>query len=231
MRFWVLVRKEFRESLPWLLLAAIVFFGFGGFCLREKAYQVDRNWDYSNLSPGSIVETYWLTRSSPLAATGTWLLLTSIGLGLTLGVRHFWIPYFTGTWPFLLHRSANRKSILAAKLTTATIVFVISLGTLWLCLYWYANRPELFMIPQTARVFIEGWIFIVLGFIAYLGTALSGLSTAKWYTTRIFGLAFATVIIIVTLSQWRLAWAFVVIAIGVSILLSQIIDLFLNREF
>jgi hypothetical protein len=231
MRFTVLVRKEFRESLPWLILAAIVFFAFGGFCLREKAYQVDRNWDYSNLSPGSMVEPYWLTRSSPLAATGTWLLLTSIGLGLTLGIRHFWMPYFTGTWPFLLHRSVDRKAILAAKLTVAAIAFVISLGTLWLCLCWYANRPELFTIPQTARVFIEGWILIALGLVAYLGTALSSLSTAKWYTTRVFGMAFATIIIIVTFSQWQLAWAFVIIAIGVFILLSQIIDLFLNREF
>jgi len=231
MRFLALMRKEFRESLPWLILAAIVFFAIGGFCLRSQAYQIDRNRYYSRLSPGSMVEPYRLTRSSPLAATGIWLLLTSIGLGLSLGIRHFWMPYFTGTWPFLLHRSANRKTILAAKLTAATIAFIVSLGTLWVVLYWYANRPELFTMPQTARVFIEGWIFIALGLVAYLGTVLSGLSTAKWYTTKIFGLAFATVIIIATFAQWRLALAFVVIAIGVFILLSQIIDLFLNREF
>ncbi len=231
MRFSALVRKEFRESLPWLILAAIVFFAIGGFCLRAKAYQVDRNWDYSNLSPGSMVEPYWLTRSSPLAATGTWLLLTSIGLGLTLGVRQFWMPHFTGTWPFLLHRSVNRKTILAAKLTAATIAFAISLGTLWLFFYWYANRPELFTIPQTARIFIEGWIFILLGLVVYLGTALAGLSTAKWYTTKIFGLALATIIIIVTFTQWQLVWTFVSITIGIFILLLQIIGLFLNREF
>jgi len=234
MRFWTLLRKEFRESLPWLILAAIVFFCFGGYCLRTFANfgELNRYFPYfPRLSPGSIVEPYQLTHNSPLQMTGVWLSLTSIGLGLSLGIRQFWVPHFTRTWPFLLHRSANRKTILAAKLTTAMLVFVISLGTLWVCLYWYANRPELFTIPQTARVFIEGWIFIALGLIAYLGTALSGLSTAKWYTTRIFGLAFATVIIIVTFAQWRLAWAFVVIALGVLILLSQIIDLFLNREF
>jgi hypothetical protein len=231
MRFPALLRKEFRESLPWLILAAIVLFAFGGFCLRAKAYQVDRNQYYTNLSPGSTVETYWLTRSSKLAATGMWLLLTSIGLGLTLGVRHFWMPYFTGTWPFLIHRSTSRKTILGAKLAGALIAFIISIGLVWICLYWYACRPELFIMPQTARVFIEGWIFIALGLVVYLGTALTGLSTARWYTTKIFGLAFATVIIIVTFTQWRFAWAFVVITIGVFILLSQIIDMFLNKEF
>ncbi|GAI48504.1 unnamed protein product, partial [marine sediment metagenome] len=75
---------------------------------------------------------------------------------------------------------------------------------MWVALYWYANRPEVFPIPQTVRVFIEGWIFIMLGLVTYLGTALSSLSTAKWYTTKIFGLAFATVIIVTTLSQWTL---------------------------
>ncbi len=231
MRFWVLLRKEFRESLPWLILAAIIFFGFGGFCLRTMAFQGNRNWYYSRFSPGSIVEPYQFTHYSPLQMTGVWLSLTSIGLGLSLGIRHFWIPCFTGTWPFLLHRSVSRKFVLAAKLTAATIAFVISLGTLWIFFYWYANRPELFTLPQTVRIFIDGWILIALGLIAYLGTALSGLSTAKWYTTRIFGLAFATVIIIVTFAQWRLAWAFIVIVAGAFILLSQIIDLFLNREF
>jgi ABC-type transport system involved in multi-copper enzyme maturation permease subunit len=231
MRFSALVRKEFRESLPWLILAAVVFFGFGGFSLRTMAFQGSRSWYYSRFSPGHIVEPYQFTHYSPLQLTGIWLFLTSIGLGLILGARQFWMPHFTGTWPFLLHRSVNRKTVLAAKLTATTIAFVISLGTLWLFFYWYANRLEPFILPQTARIFIEGLIFILLGFVVYLGTALSGLSTAKWYTTKIFGLALATIIIITTFSQWRLAWAFVIIVAGAFVLLSQIINLFLNREF
>jgi hypothetical protein len=163
--------------------------------------------------------------------TGPWLLLSSIGLGLALGIRHFWIPHFTRTWPFLLHRSVSRKTILAAKLTATSIAFVISIVPVWVGLYWYATRPEAFPIPQTPRVFIEGWILIMLGLVTYLGTTLSGLSTAKWYTTKIFGLAFATVVIFTTFSQWSLVWAFAVIAISVAILLSLIFDTFLRREF
>jgi ABC-type transport system involved in multi-copper enzyme maturation permease subunit len=150
---------------------------------------------------------------------------------LVLGIRHFWIPNFTKTWPFLLHRSVSRKTILAAKLTATSIAFVISLGAVWVGFYWYACRPEFSPIPQTLRVFIEGWIFITLGLVVYLGTALSGLSTAKWYTTKIFGLAFATVVIFTILFQWSLVWAFTVIAVSVAILLSQIFDTFLRREF
>lgn len=231
MRFLGLLGKELRECLPWLLLMAIVLLALGGFVLRTVGYY-GPYWDYRRLSPGSAVESYYrLTHPPPLRLTGAWVLVTSIGLGLVLGVRHFWIPNFTRTWPFLLHRSTGRMTILAAKLTAATIAFIISLGAVWVGLYWYACRPEFSPIPQTLRVFIEGWIFITLGLVAYLGTTLSGLSTAKWYATKIFGLVFATVVIFTTFSQWRLVSVFAVVIIGVAILLSQIIETFLNREF
>ena len=231
MRFSALLRKELRECLPWMLLAAIVFLALGGFFLRVEIHYRNPSWYYSRLSPGTIVESSLFTYYSILGIMGPLLLLSSIGLGLVLGIRHFWIPNFTRTWPFLLHRSVSRKTILAAKLTAGTIAFVISLGTVWVALYWYANRPEVFAIPQTPRVFIEGWIFIMLGLVTYLGTALSSLSTAKWYTTKIFGLAFAALVIFTTFPQCSLVWIFTVIAVSVAILLSRIFDTFLRREF
>ncbi|HIJ52034.1 MAG TPA: hypothetical protein HPP66_02630 [Planctomycetes bacterium] len=231
MRFLALLRKELRESLPWMLLAAIIFLAIGGFVLRAQAYLGQPSWYYSGLSPGTVVDTYRLTHFSPLRMTGSWLLVTSIGLGLALGVRHFWMPLFTRTWPFLIHRSANRPTILWAKLAAAIISFIIPVGVVWVALYRYSCRPEIFETLPTKRVFIEGWLFILLGLVAYLGTALAGLSSARWYTTKILGLAFATIVICMTIFQWRLGWAFAVLVVGVVVLLSQIIDAFLNREF
>ncbi len=121
--------------------------------------------------------------------------------------------------------------ILGAKLTAATVAFLVSLGSVWVALYWYASQPQLSRVPLPGRIFIEGWLFIMLGLVAYLGAALVNLSKARWYTTKIFGLAFATVVICMIFSQWRLSWAFAIVIIGVVVLLSQIIDTFLNREF
>jgi hypothetical protein len=231
MRFSALLKKEMRECLPWMLLAAIVFLALGVFFQRVEAQYDYPNWYYSRLSPGTIVEPHLFTYNSKFGMTGALLLLSSIGLGLVLSVRHFWIPNFTRTWPFLLHRSVSRNTILTAKLTATMIAFVISLGLVWIGLYRYACRPEIFPRLQAPRVFIEGWIFIMLGFAVYLGAALSGLSTAKWYTTKIFGLLFAGFIIITTLSQCSLVWAFIVIAVSAAILLSQIFHTFLRKEF
>jgi hypothetical protein len=231
MRFSTLLRKELRECLPWMLLAALAFLAFGGAFLRALAYDQGPYWYDPIFSPGTLVESGRLAQRTPLFLTGPWLVCSSLGLGLILGVRHFWIPHFTRTWPFLLHRSVGRKTILAGKLTAASIALAISLGLVWIALYRYACQSELFAVPQNFRVFIEGWIFIMLGFITYLGTTLSGLSTAKWYSTKIFGLALAALVIIAVVSQWRLVSAFATIIIGVLLLLSQIVDTFLNREF
>jgi len=231
MKFSALLKKELRECLPWMLLAGIVFLALGVFFLRVEVRYRNPSWYYSNLTPGTFLQSSLFTYRSILGGTGTLLLLSSIGLGLVLSIRHFWIPNFTRTWLFLLHRSVSRNTILAAKLTATMIAFVISLGPVWIGLYRYACRPEVFPIPQTPRVFIEGWIFIMLGLVTYLGTALSSLSQAKWYTTKIFGLLFAGFIIITTLSQSSLVWIFTVITVSVAILLSRIFDTFLRREF
>lgn len=228
MRFLALLRKELREALPWMSLAAVVFLIFGGLVLREKMIYPR---SYPVFSPYSNVGTYHLTRYPLLGDTGTLLFLTSIGLGLILGGRQFWVAHYTKTWGFILHRSVSRKTILAAKLAAAAIAFVISLGIIWSVFYWYTSRPELLPVPSRIRIFIEGWVFIVLGFVIYLGTALAGLSRAKWYTIKIFGLGFAVLVLVTTFVQWRLISVFAAIVVGIVILLTQIIDTFLNREF
>jgi hypothetical protein len=231
MKFSTLLKKELCECLPWMLLAAIAFLALGVLFLRTQINYRTPSWYYNDLSPGTIVRPYLFTYYSILGVTGPLLLLSSIGLGLVLGIRHFWIPNFTRTWQFLLHRSVSRSTILAAKLTATMIAFIISLGPVWIGIYRYACRPEAFPIPQTPKIFIEGWIFIMLGLVTYLGTALSGLSRAKWYTTKIFGLIFAAIVIFSTFPQCSLVLIFTMIAVSAAILLSRIFDTFLKREF
>jgi len=231
MKFSTLLRKELRECLPWMLLAGILFLALGSLFLRTQINYRNPSWYYSRLSPGTIVESHLFTYRSILSVTGPLLLLSSTGLGLALGIRQFWIPNFTRTWQFLLHRSVSRNTILAAKLTATMIAFIISLGPVWIGLYWYAGRPEASPIPQTLRIFVEGWIFIMLGLVTYLGTALSGLSRAKWYTTKIFGLILATIVIVTTFPQCSLVWIFTMIIVSAAILLSRIFDTFGEREF
>ncbi len=233
MRFVALLRKELRESLPWLLLAGLLLSIVGLLVLRAEAhFSLYRYWQYrQGLAPGETVSTYHLLRSSHLAGAALWLAFIAPGLGLALGVRHFWVPLFTRTWSFLLHRSVPRLTVLRAKLAATVLAFLVSLGLVWTGLYWYACRPDLFPIPESPQTLINGWIYIVMGLVVYLGTALSALSTARWYTSRIFGLAFATLAALVILSQWHPAWIAALTALAIVILLTQTIAAFLSREF
>lgn len=230
MRFSALLFKELRECLPWMLLAAIIFLAVTSVLFKTETHSQNASYRHWRLSPGTTVNRYMFTFYPAMNETGPWLFVLSVGLGLAIGIRQFWIPNFTRTWPFLIHRSVSRTTILAAKLTTASIAFIIAIAPIWVCIYWYITRPEVFTVPPPLRIFVEGWIFIILGFVTYLGTALSGLSTAKWYTTKIFGILFV-VAIFMTLSMWTLGGLLIALIISAAILLSQIFQTFLSREF
>ena len=242
MKFLALLRKELRESLPWMLLAAVFLLVFGGLNLWSQTTQthvIDR---YPVFSPGTDVALYKFTRdpdmtiytfikSSIVSGAGVLLFLTSIGLGLILGVRQFWMHGFTKAWGFELHRSVKRTTILWGKFAAVGISFVISTGLVWTGLYWYASQPRLFAVPPPSRILLEGWIFIMLGLIFYLGIALSGLNRAMWYTTKMFGVAFAILILVTVTVQCKLLFAFLSAVVGIAVLVVQVIDAFLNREF
>ncbi len=227
MKFTALLHKEFRECLPWLFLASAAFLILGGFLLYvDTPYgrYAGQSWELENLHPYHCIHRSVLQPVEPV------LLLASLGLGLILGIRHFWIPFFTGTWPFLLHRSSGRAWLFLAKFAAAALSFLLSLGVLWSLFYIYTGRPDVSMFLQNFRVYIEGWIFILLGLVCYLGTAFSALSQHRWYTTKIFGLAFAVLASVMVFIP-EINMPFTVLVLSSLLLTAGIITTLYEREF
>ena len=210
MRFIALLRKELREILPWLLLAALLMLLIGGGLLRESVRH---------------------KRQFPLSDFGPLLLSLATGLGLVVAGRQFGVPGFLKTWAFTIHRSASWATILLAKLAAASIALVLAIAVLWTVMFFYAVKHELLVRSPGMRILAEGWIYISLGLIAYLAAALVGISTARWYTTRVFPLALALGIGFVALVQTGLAYPLLVIAAGAVLLGSQVVHAFLHREY
>jgi len=231
MRFMALLRKELRESLPWILVAVIALLALGIFNMRTQATYGMYGGRFDHFGPGQIVDPYQLFAQSVLSDGAVLLTCISAGLGVALGARHFGIPLLTKTWPFLLHRSVGRMTILGAKFLTAVIAQIVCLGCAWLLLYRYASDPNHFMIPPPVVMIFDGFLFILIGLLAYSGTALSALSRSKWYTTKVFGLALASAVALAVTSGSSRPWALVTILIAALILLSQTIHTFLTREF
>ena len=155
----------------------------------------------------------------------------SISLGVGLGILHFWVPLLTRTWAFLLHRSISRTTILCSKLLCAALAFGGGLGIPWIWAHWYVNHVKTTGFPPNPQVLSEGWLFIGLGFVMYLGIALSAMSKARWYTTRFFSVIFAIFVLCWMFYLSSTSVAFSLLLISTVILLSQLVVTFSHKEF
>ena len=237
MRFIALLRKELREAMPWMVLAGIVFLLFGSIFMQDNVERYYKPYEYwnvgtdSNDSIGISYYQFFPYSRRPLRDIGPVLFWVSIGLGLVLGGRQFWMPGFLKMWPFTIHRSIKRSGILWSKFAATVITFVVSLGIIWTLFFLYASKPEIFYYPPRSRIYVEGWLLILSGLVMYFGTALAGLDRARWYTTKMAGIGFAAFILFLALDNTTLTGCFAAIIIGLLMLFLQIVNTFSDKQF
>lgn len=212
MRFRALLYKELRECMPFSIGLTLI--------LCVLSYAIFRAYEADSHVDKSIYELM-----------GGWLMGFSVVLGIVLGVCQFHTESSIRLWGFLLHRSVTRGTILVAKFTSAAICFIPYVILLLLFFYLCIKSKADFELLPTLPLFLKGMIYIVFGYIAYLAITLAALNTAKWYTTKFLSIAFGLWTFVMLVIQWRLLGAWLVLIIAASILLIQITDLFLNREF
>lgn len=230
MRFLTLLKKELREAVPWIVLSVILLFVISWFLIRMTAIYLGPEYYYGMLPGGKVIEQYMIFRPDIIQNPAVLMFFVSIGLGLVLGLRHFWMPGFTGTWQFLIHRSVTRQVIISVKLAVAAILmFCLSLA--WLLVAGIAGMSERIIIPPESGLVGLGIFYAYLGFIVYMGTALCAITKARWYTTRMLGLFFVFIMYIAILPQKSFAYAFLITVVFFAILIVQIYAIFLEREF
>jgi hypothetical protein len=230
MRFLALLKKELREAVPWIILSVILLFVISWFIIRLMAVYHGPEYYHEMLPNGKVIEQFMIFRANVIQEPAALMFFISIGLGLVLGFRHFWMPGFTGTWQFLIHRSVTRSAIISAKLAAAAIV-MLCLSLAWLLLARIAGMSERIIIPPDSGIIGLGIFYAYLGFTVYMGTALCAITKARWYTTRLFGLFFVFIMFLVILSQTSFAQAFFITVVFFAVLIVQIYEIFLQREF
>jgi ABC-type transport system involved in multi-copper enzyme maturation permease subunit len=230
MRFAALVKKELREALPWAVLAMVIFVVIGILNIggQQRHWW---NWEQWNVSPNKNLNVWNFSNQSPLYEIGPLLMLLAPALGIALGARQFWLPFFARTWAFTFHRSVSRSTIVWSKIVATLIVFTVSLVGVWLLFYAYASTPGRYPFPPSARTLIHGFFFIIIGFAAYLAMALTSIGTTKWYTTRLMPIAFTFLVSMFIVSMSNLVLSSVILAATLALLLTQLIGTFNNRQF
>jgi hypothetical protein len=230
MRFLALLKKELREAVPWIILSVILLFVISWFLMRLLIIYHGPEFYYGMLPGGKVIDQHMIFRSDIIQDPAVLMFFVSIGLGLVLSFRHFWMPGFTGTWQFLIHRSVTRPVIISAKLTAAAIM-MLCLSLAWLLIAGIAGISERIIIPPESGIVGLGIFYAYLGFIVYMGTALCAITKARWYTTRMFGLFFVFIMFIAILPQTSFAYAFFISIVFFVVLIIQIYGIFLQREF
>ncbi len=173
-----LARKELRELLPLLALAAIV--------------QVIIVCSSMHVNLGIRLVTQSADLIPFVGQDAIWqvflvggLLAGSVGLRQTMweSNRH--------TWQFLLHRPLPREALFGAKLAVgaAASTLVVVVPILWYALW--AASPGAHASPFFWSMTIWAWLLCALMPLVYLGAFLSGLRSARWYGSRFLPLAAA----------------------------------------
>ena len=228
MKFAALLKKELRICLPWLLLCILVFGLFGTLTIRGGMLN-QKHYLEQGYQDGHPYYNYVL--NTPIYEIGPLILMIAMALGVLLAIVQFFLPELFRTWAFTIHRSINPHLIVWSKFAAAGITFLISLGLLWTLFYSYAAVPGRFYLPIFFKTYLEGWIYILAGLIAYWGTALAAISTAHIYTTRLLGLAVATGAIFLMVLQTSITGAVISAAVGAAVLIVQIFHTFMSREY
>jgi hypothetical protein len=123
-----------------------------------------------------------------------WIWFISIPMTIAIGLRQTLGESIPGTYPFLFHRPAGRRWIIAIKLLVGMSSYLICVA-LPIAIYglWAATpgtHAGPFEWPMTAPCWVTWFSLTIL----YLGAFLTGIRPGRWYATRILptaGAAFA----------------------------------------
>lgn len=231
MKFIALLKNDLKTAMPWILLVIVLVIFIALPMLKMYSNQEMRHPNRMNLpAPGQEINQWSLFQYPALIILGPSLFIVSLALGIILGVRHFYVPFFTKTWQFTLHRSVTRLTVLSSKFTAATIAFVIALLIPWSIIF-AASQNNMFPIPPSFGVFLQGCLFILTGLVAYLAVAASAISTTRWYTTKMFPLGFAFLGICPVFSTSSLITALIFVLLVSAIIKIQLIHNFMTRQF
>jgi hypothetical protein len=130
------------------------------------------------------------------------------GLAVVLGLRQSAWERVRGTYPFLLHRPAPRRAMLAAKMITGLVLveLVALVPIVWYAIW--ASLPNRHISPFEWWMAEPAWSFWIALPVAYLGAFLSGIRPARWFGTRLLPLATGgALLVIVGFQSWPIALA------------------------
>lgn len=207
------LRKELRETLLLALAAAAAY----SYLLAQST-----GWEFLFRSAlrqrdqVAFVDDNYVTFFTMISAA------FAVGLGLW---QTLW-ESGRGTWLFLLHRPASRRTLIGAKLAVGTVTYLVVSSTAILVYAAWAATPGNLAAPFHWWITQYAWIACLLMVSVYLATFLSGIRPGRLLGTRLFPLLgtglpiYMAFIMAAVLGRW---WPLAVAATAVNVILVWLI--------
>jgi len=177
--FW----KEFRECALLAALSSGALFLVGGLMVVAAG------------NPGGFKVPGFGHVTSPLWRVGVLLYAISILQGVALAIRQYGVPGVTGVWPGQVHLPVRRCVHLWVRMASSAGCFAL-LALVWSLLFATAAFAGILPLPPQARTLFHGLLLPVLGYVVYMGTGVTCLTSARWYRERLIGVLSAVLILI-----------------------------------
>ncbi len=191
-----LFRKEARELLPLVIVAAIVQLYITAAAMHVPLPLLEESDEVVPfLHGGGVI---------------SWVLGVAGLLAVVVGLRQTLWESTQGTFQYLLHTPVERDNIFAVKLGVGVATCLL-VGGLPLAVYaLWAATPGTHASPFFWSMTVPMWVLWVQLPLLYLGAFLTGLRPARWYGSRLLPiLAGAATYLLVSMvgleSDWQLA--------------------------
>ena len=230
---WQIIKKEIIHNKHWMGLAVgfLLFFTIVVYTSVAKNEPRFYEQNYAVNSEISLwnIYSYGSNDTMNIRSFSALYFFAAAGLGILVGVSQFWVPFFTNTWKFTLHRPIKRSAALTLMLLSAAFIIALIAGGSWTIL-WLKAKSQ-FTLPPTTGALAEGWLFVLEGFVAYLAVALAALNQHRWYTAKFLPLLFAFLTWIVMWTTVSFTGAIMTAGIYILIVMPLIYRKFETREF
>jgi len=121
-----------------------------------------------------------------------WTTMGSIIAGLVIGFLTVKETFFK-QWEFFLHRPATRTSLFMGKIYGGLILYFTVTGIPFLLAAAWSAIPGNIAAPFVWRMILPGTADILMGTSFYFAAVLAGMTIARWYWSRLTGIALASV--------------------------------------
>ena len=151
-----------------------------------------------------------------VADGGLWFYFSLLagGLAILLGLKQSSWELWQGSYFFLLHRPASRRTLFGIKLAVGLATLLIITGALIQIYAMWAATPGTHATPFFWSMTIPAWQMWFSFPLLYLGAFLSGIRPGHWFGSRLAPLVGSAALVLVcsVLPWWWLSLAIVLLA-------------------